>query len=182
MLPKETKDKLVALGFDVSKLEEAVKSEDEQSLDVPTLYSEQQYNDFGGNRFKEGKNAFSEIKAKEIRDKFKLQTESKDIDEVMNGIIEMKIAEVNKDPDERVKALKSDKESLQSLLEAKTKELDEAKIGFDNERLLNPQFLIIPLLVKIRSQHCLCLHTVFIRMMKARFSSREEAKFLKIVL
>jgi hypothetical protein len=42
MLNKETENKLKVLGFDVSKLTEAIKADQEVSLDVPTLFTEQQ--------------------------------------------------------------------------------------------------------------------------------------------
>lgn len=116
MLNKETEDRLKVLGFDVSKLTEAIKAEDEISLDVPTLYTDEQKNSFGSNRFNEGKTAMSEILAKEVKNQFSIDIESKDINEVVKAYGESKIKELNKKPDERVKALESEKTELQNKL------------------------------------------------------------------
>lgn len=102
MLNKETKDKLVAYGFDISKLEEAVKAESEMSLDVPTLKTEDEFskliseddkNVFGRNRFEDGKKAMSEIKAKELKEKHKIEIDGKDLDAVLDAYVESKIKE-----------------------------------------------------------------------------------------
>lgn len=104
MLNKETKDKLVAYGFDVSKLEEAVKAESEVSLDVPTLKTEEEFskliseedkNVFGKNRFDEGKKAFSEIYAKEFKKKHGVDVDGKDLDAVVDAFVASEIAKVS---------------------------------------------------------------------------------------
>lgn len=103
MLNKETKDGLVALGFDVSKLEEAVKSDTDQSLDVPNLKTEDDFsklisvedqNTFGNNRFNEGKGAFSEIYAKELKKTHNLDMEGKDLGKVIDAIMANKVKEL----------------------------------------------------------------------------------------
>ena len=88
MLNQETQEKLESLGFVVSELENAIKSEKEESLEVPTLYKEQGMNEeqkriFGNNRFDEGKKAMSEIKAKEIKSTYGIEMDGKNIDEVI---------------------------------------------------------------------------------------------------
>lgn len=118
MLVKETKEKLEVLGFDVSKLEEAIKSDSEVSLDVPTLYKEkgisaEDQEIFGRNRFESGKSAMSEIKAKELKSNYGIDVEGKDIDKVISAIIDSKVKEVEGSPDERVKALELEKTTLQ---------------------------------------------------------------------
>ncbi len=121
MLNQETKDKLQGLGFDVSKLEEAVKADEEKSLEVPTLFKEQgiteeQKNTFGTNRFEEGKRAMSEIKAKEFKTKFGVDMDGKDLDSVVNEIIKVKVKEQAGDPDKRVETLTQEKETLQGTI------------------------------------------------------------------
>ena len=95
MLKKETKDALSKLGFDVSKLEEAVKSELEQSLEVPKLFTESETQGllneddkktFGNNRFNEGKDAMSEIMAKQFKETYSLDIEGKDLTKVVQAI------------------------------------------------------------------------------------------------
>lgn len=121
MLTQDTKDKLQGLGFDVSKLEEAVKAESEMSLDVPTLFKEQGITEdqkvtFGNNRFEEGKRAMSEIKAKEFKSKFGIEMDGKDLDAVVDKVIEIKVKENSGDPDKRVETLTKEKETLQSTI------------------------------------------------------------------
>ena len=95
MLNKETQDALSKLGFDVSKLVDAVKAENEVSLDVPKLLTEEETKGlltedqkvtFGQNRFNEGKNAMSEIMAKQYKEKFGLDLEGKELDKVVQAI------------------------------------------------------------------------------------------------
>jgi len=138
MLNKETKDKLVALGFDVSKLEEAVKAESETSLEVPTLktvdefsklISEDDKQIFGNNRFNEGKNAMSEIKAKELKEKHGIEVEGKDIDTVVEAYVAKKIAETGAKPSEWAE----EKKLLQAkIIDAEQKLLDETE-GFSKK-------------------------------------------------
>ena len=95
MLTKETKGALSKLGFDVSKLEEAVKSDTEQSLEVPKLFtqsdtqgllSEEDKRVFGNNRFNEGKDAMSEIMAKQFKETYSIDIEGKDLTKVVQAI------------------------------------------------------------------------------------------------
>lgn len=134
MLNTETKERLQGLGFDVSELEKAVKSEEEVSLDVPTLYKDKGMSDedktiFGNNRFEEGKRAMSEIKAKELKNTHGIDTEGKDLSVVIDAIIDKKIKETAGTPDERVTALETDKKTLQT----KLKELEEEKTSLINK-------------------------------------------------
>jgi len=121
MLNKETSDKLAVLGFDVSKLTEAIKAEAEMSLDVPKLYPETDYNKFGDNRFKEGKGAMSEILAKELNDKHSLGLEEKDrkdTSKVIDTLIAKSLKDAKIDPDKKVKELQDDIAKLKDLHES----------------------------------------------------------------
>jgi len=122
MFNKETSEKLQGLGFDVSKLTEAAKADDEQGLDVPAhlktadeigkLKTDEQYTTFGANRFNEGKTAFSEIKAKELKETHKIDIDGKDIDAVIDAMIEAKVKETGETPKEWA----TDKKKLQDAL------------------------------------------------------------------
>lgn len=113
MLTEQQKSDLKVLGLDVAKLEEAVKSASEVSLDVPKLemkdgkvklgtteiemkdwLSPEQKEAFGKNKrnegFDEGKNAMSEIKAKEYKSKYGIDIEGKDLDKVIEFAIDKK--------------------------------------------------------------------------------------------
>jgi hypothetical protein len=138
MLSQDTKDKFQGLGFDVSKLIEAVKAEEEVSLDVPTLYknqgiTEDQKNLFGQNRFEEGKNAMSEIKAKEFKAKYGIELEGKNLDSVVEKIIETKVQENSGDPDKRVNILTQEKEALQGNIITLQDQLRTKESEFQNK-------------------------------------------------
>jgi hypothetical protein len=133
MLDQETKDKLESLGFDVSKLTDAVKSESEQSLDVPNLKTEEEFKGmlsdedrdaFGRNRFEEGKRAFSEIKAKEYKEKYGVSIDGKDLDKVVEAHIEAKIKESSTGNTDWINEKKKLQESI-SEAESKLAEKDK---------------------------------------------------------
>jgi len=117
MLNKETEEKLKVLGFDVSKLTEAIKAEDEQSLEVPKLFTESQNLDFGKNRFDEGKNAMGEILAKDIKKNFNIESDSKDVNEVVKLYGENVLSAANIKPDEKYNNLEKDYKEIQGKLE-----------------------------------------------------------------
>jgi hypothetical protein len=137
MLNKETKDKLVAYGFDVSKLEEAIKAEAEVSLEVPALKTEVEFSKlmseedktvFGKNRFEDGKKAMSEIKAKELKEKHGIEIEGKDLDAVVEAYVGKKIADTGAKPAEwaeEKKTLQKKIEEAEQNLSNKTKEFSE---------------------------------------------------------
>ena len=77
MLPEESKKTLSELGFDVSALTEAITSESEIAVQIPTLYKEtghskEELSVFGKNRFDEGLKANEEILAKTFHDEYGL--------------------------------------------------------------------------------------------------------------
>lgn len=119
MLNQETTDKLKVLGFDVSKFSEAIKAEDEQSLDVPTLYTEDQKTSFGSNRFNEGKTAMSEILAKDIKKTYGIESESKDINEVVKLYGQQAIDKAGIKPGEWATEKESLQEKINSLISEK---------------------------------------------------------------
>ena len=138
MLSKETKETLQGLGFDVSMLEQAIKADEEVSLEVPTLYkdkgiTEDEKKIFGNNRFEEGKKAMSEIKAKELKSAYGVEIEGKDLDTVIGKIVDVKVAELDKEPNERIKALQSDNDALKKNLEALTEEKSSLEQNFNNK-------------------------------------------------
>ena len=142
MLNQETKDSLSKLGFDVSKLEEAIKAESEQSLEVPKLFTEEdtkgmlteeQKSTFGKNRFEEGKKAVSEILAKQYKDKFSLDIEGKDIDTVVQAVHDKGLASGNdKDLSGRFKNL----QEKYTILE---KDFGEYKSNTESQRAMDSQ-------------------------------------------
>jgi polyhydroxyalkanoate synthesis regulator phasin len=91
MLPEETEKKLSEYGFDVSALTDAIKSEEVVNVDVPQLYKEKGLSNddmtvFGKNRFEEGKQAMSEIMAKSYKEKYGVELEGKNLDNVVEAI------------------------------------------------------------------------------------------------
>lgn len=136
MLNQETQDKLSKVGLDVSKLAEAIKAEDAISLDVPTLYTEDQKNSFGSNRFNEGKTAMSEILTKEVKKSRGIEIDSKDIDVVIDHIIELKVKETGK-PNEQIEGFKTKVQELQNKLQGSITEKEKLENEFQSRLLMN---------------------------------------------
>jgi hypothetical protein len=132
MLNQDTVNKLSVLGIDVSKLTEAIKAEDEVSLEVPTLYTEDQKTSFGKNRFDEGKTAMSEILAKDVKKTFNIEVDSKDINEVVKAFGEKKVSELGK-PNEKIATLESEKQDLQNKLQALSSEKQTLESDFNKK-------------------------------------------------
>lgn len=123
MLHQETQDALSKLGLDVSKLVEAIQSEDEITLEVPEQkkFTDEEMTTFGKNRFNEGKQAVSEILAKKYKEEHSIDIEGKDLDKVVEAIKAKGFEEAK--PDESVMNAKKDKEELQR----KITELEEIR-------------------------------------------------------
>lgn len=141
MLNQETKTKLEGFGFDVSKLEDAVKSDKEESLDVPNLkteeefkgmFSEEDKDAFGKNRFEEGKRAMSEIKAKEFKEKFGVEVDGKDLDKVVEAYADKKAKEASNGNAEWLE----EKKKLQKNLQEAEEKLSKKEAEFD-QKLFN---------------------------------------------
>lgn len=159
MLNKETNDKLVALGFNVSELAEAVKAETEKSLEVPNLKTEDDFSKlineedkktFGNNRFNEGKGAMSEIKAKELKEKHGIEIEGKDLDSVIDAYLSSKMKEAGANPSELAKEKKILQQKIVDIeknLSDKTAEFQSKLSSIDNRNQVNaliPDKTIIP--------------------------------------
>jgi hypothetical protein len=136
MLNKETSDKLAVLGFDVSKLTEAIKAETEVSLDVPKLYTETDYTKFGTNRFNEGKTAMGEILSKELNDKYALGLEEKDrkdFHKVIEKMTEKAVKDAGIKPAEQVTALSEDIKKLKTLIDTQKSEYENKLKEIENQ-------------------------------------------------
>jgi hypothetical protein len=135
MLDKEISGKLSDLGFDVSKLEEAFKSDEPVKIDLPELVSKTKFEEYGKNRYEEGKKVFSEIKAKELKEKTGVEVEGKDIDKVIEAIIGVKVSEATKGQGEWLE----EKKQLQKAIKEKEKELKDKDSLFDNKLFIFEQ-------------------------------------------
>jgi hypothetical protein len=135
MLSKETESKLLALGLDVAKFIEAIKSEEEVSITIPELVTKSKFDEYGKNRYEEGKKVFSEIKAKELKEKFALEVEGKDIETVIEAAISNKVNEATKGSAEWME----EKKALQKLLKDREKELKEKDSLFENKLFIFEQ-------------------------------------------
>jgi len=114
MYTKETLKKIAdVLKLDVSTFEANLKSDKEETLEVPVLYTEDAKESFGKNRFEEGKKAMSEITAKDLKTKYNLDITGKNLDDVIEAIAEKRLADAKIAPDEKVKKLADEKKALQ---------------------------------------------------------------------
>ena len=125
MIAQETLKKLaVVLGVEVSALEAKIKSEEEETLEVPVLFTEDDKNTYGENRFKEGKKAATEIAVKDLKVKHGLEFDGKSLDGALEAYANKMLADAKIAPDEKVRKLTEEngrlKTDLQKALENET--------------------------------------------------------------
>lgn len=117
MIAKETLKKIAdVLKLDVSDFEAKLKSDKEETLEVPVLYTEDDKTAFGTNRFNDGKKAATEIAVKDLKTKYGLEFEGKSLDNALEAYSEKKIAEAKLTPDRQVETLKGERKQLQDRL------------------------------------------------------------------
>ena len=117
MYTKETLKKIAdVLKLDVSVFEANLKSEKEETLEVPALVTEEQKNEFGKNRFDEGKRAATEIAVKDIKEKHGLEFTGKSLDSALEAFAEKKLADAKVKPDDRIVKLEGEKKEIQEKL------------------------------------------------------------------
>lgn len=134
MINQETQDGLSKLGIDVSKLIEAVKSDEELSLEVPTIdkgFTQEEMTTFGKNRFDEGKNAMSEIMAKSYKEKYGVSMEGKNLDDVVDAIKQKGFEEAK--PSEDNKELLKNFQDLQKKYQLAEDELNNKELTHKDE-------------------------------------------------
>jgi hypothetical protein len=134
MFNTETIKKLAeVLKLDVSDFTTKLKSDKEETLEVPTLFTEDDKNVFGTNRFNEGKRAMSEITAKDLKTKHNIDIASKNLDDVIEAIAEKKLADAKIAPDEQVKKHKKDADELRTKLQQAENEKQELINNHENK-------------------------------------------------
>lgn len=137
MLSEDNKAKLAELGFEVETLEEAIKSEDSKSVEIPSLYKDQGHSNddlttFGNNRFQEGKEAMSEIMAKAYKKKYNIDVDGKDLDVVVDKIKSLGQGNSNdKELEENFKKLQGSYADLESKFAEKDAEVEAEKFNMN---------------------------------------------------
>lgn len=143
MLKKADKLKLKALGFDVDKLEAAIKAEDEQDFEVPAInnITEEQLTERDTNTitaakdaiFKQGKEAGIEIVGKAIVKKYNLtEVDAKDVNKLTTAL-DTHVAKGDDGLKEQIRLLQADKSKLETDIESERGNSELAK--FDSELL-----------------------------------------------
>jgi len=167
MLSKDTLTKLAAvLSITVEDFENKIKAEKEEALEVPALFNQAQIDLLKKTRFEEGKKAAGEISVKELREKFGIQTETKDFDELFEKYGEKVKSEVLKNPSDREKQLNEDLTKLRDKIKNDSESWGKEKLNLESsiyqERAtgqllgLIPEGTIIPrtdILTLFRSEH-----------------------------
>jgi len=114
------------LGVDYATFKADMDAEDEKTLEVPKLFTETQKNDFGTNRFNDGKKAMKEILVKDIKEAHpEVEYEGKDLEGFLEKFGEHKVTEAKVVPDTQVKTLKGDKKLLQEKIQGLENQLKE---------------------------------------------------------
>lgn len=123
MLKDETLKKIAeVLGIDASDFTTKLKSDKEETLEVPVLFTEEDKNSFGENRFKEGKKAATEILVKDLKAKHSLEFDGKSIDTLLEKFSEKVITDAKIEPTELVKKHKKDADELRLKLQEAERE------------------------------------------------------------
>ena len=134
MYTKETLKKIAdVLKLDVSVFEANFKSDKEETLEVPTLFTEEDKNTFGTNRFNEGKRAATEILVKDLKVRHGLDFEGKSVDTMLEAFKEKSLADAKIEPDKQVSTLKNEKKALQDTVTALTNEKETLTKNFNDE-------------------------------------------------
>jgi hypothetical protein len=134
MFNAETIKKLAeVLKLDVSDFTTKIKSDKEETLEVPTLFTEEDKNAFGTNRFNDGKKAATEILVKDLKTKHNLDFEGKSIDTLLDKFSEKVIADANIAPDEKVKKYKVENEELKGKLQTTLTEKENIKKEYEGK-------------------------------------------------
>lgn len=144
-LSKETITKLASLvGVSFDDFKAKIESEEEQSLDVPRLYTEEEKDTFGSNRFNEGKQAMKEIQVKDLREKYPVSYSGKDLDKYMESYKQAVLEEAEVNPDKKVEELQKEMENLRNKYQddMATKEDEIKKLQGSNYRLSTTQRLV----------------------------------------
>ena len=155
MINEETQTKISDLGLDVSKLIDAIKSDDDISLDVPTIkkgFTQEEMTTFGNNRFGEGKNAMDEMRAKAYKEKYSIDIDGKDLDAVIEAFGDKRFNEAK--PDGDTKELLGNFTTLQGKYTALEQAMSDKDVAHKNDlfqtgivqKLMNkaPKELAIP--------------------------------------
>lgn len=131
MIAKETLKKIAeVLKVDVSDFEAKIKSDKEETLEVPAIVTEDDKVAFGNNRFNEGKKAASEILVKDLKESHKLEFDGKSIDKFLQAYSDKVIADAKIEPDKQVSALKTEKKALQDQIAGLTTEKENISRTF----------------------------------------------------
>jgi hypothetical protein len=134
MLHTDTIKKLAeVLKLDVSEFTTKLKSDKEETLEVPTLITEDDKNSFGKNRFEEGKKAASEILVKDLKAKYALEFDGKSVDALMEKYSEKVLTDAKIETPEKVKKFENENKELKSKLQTAIDEKQTLSKDFNDK-------------------------------------------------
>jgi len=117
----------------ISDFEAKLKSDKEETLEVPGLITEDEILSFGNNRFNEGKKAGSEILVKSLKEKHGIEMEGKSVDTLLSAYADKVIADAKIEPDKKVAALMTEKKTLQDQINALSLEKENVTKDLNNK-------------------------------------------------
>lgn len=126
MLKKEAIGKLSKL-LGIDDLETIITSDEEKDIEIPTLYTEDEKEQFGKNKFDEAKKVYREIFVKDLKKKFGVDTDTVDVTKVVREITEKAIQDAKIPADKKVEALLAEKEALQNNYQELERKLNETE-------------------------------------------------------
>jgi hypothetical protein len=125
--------KKIADVLHISDFEAKLKSEKEEVLEVPALFTDDEKTTFGNNRFNEGKKAATEIAVKDLKTKHGLEFEGKTLDAALEAFAAKKLEEAKLPSDEKVKKLSDEKIELQTKLQKAMQEGEALKADYEGK-------------------------------------------------
>jgi len=117
----------------ISDFDAKLKSDKEETLEVPVLFTEDEKKTFGGNRFEEGKKAGSEILVKSLKEKHGLEVDGKSVDALLSAYAEKVITDAKIEPDKKVAALLTEKKTLQDQINSLSTEKETIAKDLNNK-------------------------------------------------
>lgn len=117
----------------ISDFEAKLKSDKEETLEVPVLFTEDEKKTFGENRFGDGKKAGSEILVKSLKEKHGLEVDGKSVDTLLSAYADKVIADAKIEPDKKVAQLMTEKKTLQDQVTSLSTEKENITKDFSNK-------------------------------------------------
>ena len=135
------------LKVDESKLAEAIKSEKEEAVELPSglqTVTEEDLTRIKNTEYNNGKEKGLEMKVKEVKEKLGLEFQGKTIEGLLEAANKKALADAQIEPDKKVKELQKDLDILRTANETLTKQVSEKDKAVNQAKIDREIFKHIP--------------------------------------